>query len=149
VRGLSAEQIFDSLADATEYHNPLNGELTTGGQAARTDFVIRFTTPGERPVDAITSVPEALWLMNSSFAVGRTSLTENRALATIADAARITTARRIEELYLLTLARRPRPEERDRLVKYVEAGGPRKDRRQALADVFWALLNSAEFRTNH
>jgi hypothetical protein len=149
VRGLSPEQLFDSLAEATEFCDPVTRELTGPGREARNNFVIRFTEPGERPVDAATTVPEALYLMNSTFALGRTSLTENRALATIADAAGMSTARWIEKLYLLVLSRKPRPEETERLVKYVDRGGPTGDARQTLADVFWALLNSAEFRTNH
>jgi hypothetical protein len=30
-----------------------------------------------------------------------------------------------------------------------ENGGPTNDPKQALADVFWVLLNSAEFSLNH
>ena len=41
------------------------------------------------------------------------------------------------------------PEELERLTKYVESGGPTKARKAALADVFWALLNSSEFLFNH
>jgi hypothetical protein len=148
VRGLSAEQIFDSLAEATEFNDPRTGELTRGGQATRNEFVIRFSGP-ERPVDAVTSVPDALFFMNSPFAMGRASLSENRALRTIADAEGMSTARRVESLYMLVLSRRPRSEERDRLVKFVDRGGPTGNSKQALADVCWALLNSAEFRTNH
>ena len=55
----------------------------------------------------------------------------------------------METLYLAALGRPPRPAERDRLVAYVEAGGPGKDPKHALADVFWALLNSSEFGVNH
>ena len=42
--------------------------------------------------------------------------------------------------------RKPTDAERGRMVGYVQKG---KDRRQALADVFWALLNSTEFAVNH
>ena len=42
-----------------------------------------------------------------------------------------------------------RDEELERLVKYVEKGGPSSDSKKALADVFWALLNSSEFIFNH
>jgi len=31
----------------------------------------------------------------------------------------------------------------------VDRGGPSGDQRRALADVFWALLNSGEFLLNH
>jgi hypothetical protein len=34
-------------------------------------------------------------------------------------------------------------------VAYVDRGGPTGNKRQALADVFWALLNSSEFTLNH
>ena len=35
------------------------------------------------------------------------------------------------------------------MVQYVQSGGPKKDPKRALADVFWALLNSGEFLLNH
>ena len=35
------------------------------------------------------------------------------------------------------------------LVPYIEKGGPSGDPKKALADVFWALLNSSEFIFNH
>jgi hypothetical protein len=59
------------------------------------------------------------------------------------------TAQRIETLYLATLTRLPRAEEAARLTAYVQSGGPRNDSKAALADVFWALLNSSEFILNH
>ena len=56
---------------------------------------------------------------------------------------------KIEMMYLIVLGRLPRVEESQRLVRYVDSGGPRKDARVALADVYWALLNSGEFMLNH
>jgi hypothetical protein len=52
-------------------------------------------------------------------------------------------------LYLVSLGRRPRKAEQSRLVGYVERGGVTSDANQALADVFWSLLNSSEFLLNH
>jgi hypothetical protein len=48
----------------------------------------------------------------------------------------------IDELYWSSLARGPTAEERERLVEYVSSA---RDRRQALEDVAWGLLNSSEF----
>ena len=67
----------------------------------------------------------------------------------VAEAPFLTTPGKVETLYLAAPGRPPRPAERDRLVDYVEGGGPRKDAKHALADVFWALLNSSEFGVNH
>ena len=55
-------------------------------------------------------------------------------------------AKQVGELFLVTLSRPPTPAEAKRLTAHVEAG---PDRRRALADVFWALLNSTEFAVNH
>ena len=86
--------------------------------------------------------------MNSGFIADRTSLEKNRTLANLAEQ-RTTTARKVESLYLVVLSRKPRPEEAERFIKYIEKGGPSKDSKKALADVFWVLLNSPEFILNH
>jgi hypothetical protein len=49
----------------------------------------------------------------------------------------------VEELYLLAYARRPTDEERAIGVSLFE--GPGADRRRAVEDLLWALINSAEF----
>ena len=56
---------------------------------------------------------------------------------------------RIEVLFLSTLSRYPNDQERDNFAAYVNKGGAAGNRRKALGDVLWALLNSAEFILNH
>jgi hypothetical protein len=58
-------------------------------------------------------------------------------------------AMRLRAFGSATLSRKPRAKELDRLVKYVTSGGPKGNETDALADVFWALLNSGEFMINH
>ncbi len=152
VRGLSAEQLFDSLAEATEYENYRVDSSARfdnpENQTPRQRFLARFAHR-DKPTEATTSILQALYLMNSSFVAERTSLSHNKTLATIADSANTSTERRIETLYLVSLSRKPSAAELKRLVAYIERGGPTGDRRTALADLFWALLNGPEFRLNH
>ena len=94
-----------------------------------------------------------LW-MNGAAAGG---LARSRTVTALADFPLMTTAERVEALYLATLSRKPRPGELERFVKYVDRGGAladgkepqEKDKTAALADVLWVLLNSAEFKVNH
>ncbi len=153
VRGLTPEQLFDSLAEATEYHDPFAGgdaSYNPGGPPStpRGEFLAKFP-PQEKPLESETSIQQALFLMNGKFITDATSLERSKTLTTIAESAHTTTARRVETLYLLTLCRKPRADEMDRLVKYVDGGGATKDPKKALADVFWALLNCGEFMHNH
>jgi hypothetical protein len=62
---------------------------------------------------------------------------------------RLDTAGGVEALFLATMSRRPTAEESAKFVRYVDSGGPAKDPKRALADVFWALLNCSEFIVNH
>ena len=87
--------------------------------------------------------------MNGQFTASATSLDQSSTLTAVAEFPLMKTPDRIEALYLSALTRKPRPDELERLVKYVESGGPSKNQKQALADVFWALLNSSEFLFNH
>jgi hypothetical protein len=151
LRGLSPEQLFDSLAMATEYQDTAPADplvaLRLGPQTPRAQFLAKFAAQDQK-IDYQTSILQALYLMNNDFIANRTSVQENRTLATLADQ-RTSTVRKVESLYLVVLSRKPRPEESKRFVKYLDAGGDAGDLKKALGDVFWVLLNSPEFLLNH
>ena len=52
----------------------------------------------------------------------------------------------VEQMFQRALSRSPTPDERQKLVAAIEA---EKNKRQAIEDVFWAVLNSREFMFNH
>ncbi|MGC3968009.1 MAG: hypothetical protein QM775_11760 [Pirellulales bacterium] len=55
---------------------------------------------------------------------------------------------RVETLFLAALGRLPDGDERTLVAKYL-AAGKSDERRRRTADVVWALVNTAEFGTNH
>jgi hypothetical protein len=114
----------------------------------RAEFLTQFAG-GQPRSEMQRSIQQALMLMNGRFIADATRLKDGTALASIVNDHSLDTAGRIEELYLATLSRKPMPQEVRRFVKYVDQGGPNKDAKLALADVFWTLLNSAEFSLNH
>jgi hypothetical protein len=151
VRGLSAEQLFDSLAEVTEFENTsrgVAGRLNVGTNLTpRQQFLSRFSHQ-YKATETPTSILQALYLMNSPFIADRTNLEHNNTLMTLARQ-KTSHARRIESLFLVVLSRQPTTTERNQCVAYLDRGGADGDHRQALADVFWALINSAEFSVNH
>jgi len=151
VRGLSAEQIFDSLAEVTEFENTsrgVAGRLNNGNSLTpRQQFLSRFSHQ-YKATETPTSILQALYLMNSPFATDRTSVEHNNTLMTLARQ-KTSHARRIETLFLVVLSRKPTTKELNQCVAYLGRGGSSDDRGQALADVFWALINCAEFSVNH
>lgn len=156
IKGMSGEQLYDSLTVATGYQ-----ERTTMPQpyyvpSARADFLSKFNAASEKRTEHQTSILQALSLMNGKLTseMIRTAeskdLVQTLTLIAVLDAPFLDTpAKKVETLYLATLSRKPRPEESERFVKYVADGGPSKDVKKAYADVFWALLNSSEFVLNH
>jgi hypothetical protein len=162
LRGLSPEQLFDSLAMATGYRDSGGGDdlfsaLLGGQRSARSEFVTKFSAT-ERPTDRQTSILHALTLMNGKVMATVTSLEKSETLAAIIDAP-TSTGERVEALYLAALGRKPGAREIDRTVKFIhdaerrardkDAKARRAAHNNALADVFWALLNSPEFVLNH
>jgi hypothetical protein len=139
VRGLSASQLFDSLTQAT------------GSEPgdARGRFLELFAGSDDRPVEAETTIIQALSMMNGTFIEGATNPVASQALGAIVKAPFLDTAGRIETLYLATLTRRPKPEELSLLVRFVDGRKTSEDQERALADVFWAVLNGPEFQMNH
>jgi len=152
IRGLTPEQLYDSLAMATGYRDPTPPAqqqfAAFNGNTPRGEFLARFDSRDKR-TEKQTSILQALALMNGKFIADATSIERSTTLATIAEVPFMDTAERIETLFLATLSRLPRTTERERFVAYVARGGVSGDERKALADVFWTLLNSSEFILNH
>jgi hypothetical protein len=161
LRGLTGEQLFDSLAMATGFrdsggagYEDLRVAITGGGRSARGEFLTKFANRTERAVEAQTSILQALMLMNGKVIADATSLKRSETLAAVLDAPFATTVDRVETLYLATLSRRPSDRELDRAVRFVHEAARAENAGRAaysnaLADVFWALLNSSEFVLNH
>jgi hypothetical protein len=163
LRGLTAEQIFDSVSQATGFRDSGGGDdllsgIVGGKRSARSEFLTRFAA-SERPTDAQTSILQALTLMNGRVVADATSLERSETLAAVADTPFATPAERVEALYLATLSRKPSDRELARAVRFIQDAVKRADGKgakarrtassNALADVFWALLNSPEFILNH
>jgi Protein of unknown function (DUF1549)/Protein of unknown function (DUF1553) len=149
VRGLTGEQVFDSLAEAIGYRVPQQKPVfpnSSGPPVSRERFLATFANRSEKAVDSQSLIPQALAMMNGEFVAGATSLSKSRTLAALLDAPFMDTAGRVEALYVATLSRQPRPNELKRMLQFIDQAGGEPE---ALADVFWVLLNSAEFKLNH
>ena len=142
VRGLTGEQIYDSLRTAGGYPLPDAAASSTGERR----FVALFQS--ERAGIAQRSVIQALALMNGGVVDATVDPNVSPAVRA-ADAPFFNNSGRVDLLFLSALGRFPTAEERQLILKHVARGERTGERRRALADVFWALLNTAEFATNH
>lgn len=148
LKRLSAEQFYDSLLEATRFRdapaqqpqNPFSDDSMRG------QFLARFADESARRSEAQTSILQALLLMNGSFTGDATSADRGQFMSAVVDLPFLDTAGRIETLYLATLSRRPTAAEAERMLAHIAQSASEKD---GLADIFWALLNSAEFSFNH
>jgi hypothetical protein len=150
LKGLSAEQLFDSIAQATGYHEPFGSRNPQGmmNNSQRDEFIRMFENSRDSITEQQTTILQALSMMNGQFVSEATGLEKSATLAAVVEFPLMTTAERIETLYLAALSRPPRADELERLLKYVDTGGAAGDPKKALSDVFWALLNSSEFLFN-
>jgi len=151
VQGLTGEQLFDSIAVAVGHLESFQQQqpFQLNQTGPRAEFLELFAPDNNPSTERQTSILQALALMNGQFTATATSLDQSSTLTAVAEFPLMKTPDRIDALYLASLSRKPSPAERDRLTQYVESGGPSKNSKQALTDVFWALLNSSEFLFNH
>ena len=160
IRGLTAEQLYDSVALATGYNEPAAAfpiSFVPGAKRSlREEFMTRFAKTSEKSTETYTSILHALALMNGKLIGEATSLERSETLAAVLNAPFLDTPERLETLYLAALARPPRAEEMSRLTRYLEGvqaspgkGTPAQRYNRAMSDVFWVLLNSGEFILNH
>ncbi len=151
VKSLSAEQLYDSLSQAA-IRNIVSAGM--GGSTSnrlfdpqRRDFLARMETSNRSASEFDAGLPQALMLMNGDLMVEATQQGKSRMLTAL-EAPWFSNGLRIETLFLATYSRFPTNHEKEHLVQYVE-NGDGVNQTQRLGDVFWALLNSAEFALNH
>jgi Protein of unknown function (DUF1549)/Protein of unknown function (DUF1553) len=145
---MSADQIFSSVMLATGLieRTPARDRPFVGGP--RREFLTQFSST-EKATERQTSILQALTLMNGKFVNDQTSLDRSTFLAGVIDSPFWDSAKKVEVLYLASLSRLPTPDESNKLASYIERGGTTGDKKKAVTDVFWALLNSNEFLLNH
>jgi hypothetical protein len=154
LRRIKAETFLDCITQVTETKNKFPG-LPNGARAVQiadggvsTYFL---TTFGRATRDTVCScevrleptLSQSLHLLNGDTTTQRIAagnligrrLQEKKATPLI-----------IEELYVRCLSRKPTTKETESLLALVEK---ETDKKQALEDVFWSLLNSREFMFNH
>jgi hypothetical protein len=151
VKALTGEQFFDSLAMAIGYREPVPDGAAKGAKgmapSPRIAFLTQFALRGPAGEQEF-SVQQALSLMHGRFVGDATSVQHGGTLTAVVETPYLQTQDRVEILYLATLGRPPSEREAAKASAYIaKAGATREPER--LADVFWALLNSAEFRLNH
>lgn len=152
VKNLSAEQIYDSLLAAAGHEPSQAVGFQPGGQVARRNdreqFLARFRAPSQSVTEFQAGIPQAPTMMNGPVVAELTDPKTSPLLVSLS-APFLEDEERLNILFLSTLARFPREEERARFLSHIVQSSDDAERQQALSDVLWALLNSAEFVLNH
>jgi hypothetical protein len=152
---LTAEQLADAIDAATGTREKYVG-LPPGTRAIQLpDSRVRsyLLDVFGRPARQITcecertaqpNIAQALHLLNGDFLNKKIADKTGRVEKLVT--AKADPKKAVEELYLVTLARPPRPEEVAKASEWVQSAG---DVREGLQDLLWTLLNSREFLFNH
>lgn len=150
IKSLHAEQIYDCLKEAMRQRQAVNvNQFGRVFDQNRALFLSRFDAPTQKATEFQAGIPQALTLMNGAMIAQATNLENSDVLNALEAPFFRNDGERIEVLFLSTLSRYPNDQERANFAAYVNKGGAAGNRRKALGDVLWALLNSAEFILNH
>jgi hypothetical protein len=149
LRRMTSDQVYASFVQATGMREATTNNpnvINDGG--VREEFQAKFADSATSPTEIETTILQALSLMNGRHVATATDLEQSEFLAVVADAPYLDHASRVETLFLAALSRPPEPAEMDLFLENESSGDPAA-RRAVLADIFWTLLNSAEFLLNH
>ncbi len=151
VKGMTAEQLYDSLLLATGADNT---PLATGDHDRRRhewlqQFVHAFQTDeNDESINFESSITQALLMMNSDLTQHALSMDRGTFLEKLTTS-RDPEAEKIKRLCLATLTRYPTPKESQALRKLVHEGTGARANPSGWQDALWAYLNSSEFVLVH
>jgi hypothetical protein len=154
IRRIPAENLLDCLTQVTEIQEKFQG-LPLGSRAVQIAdglssnyFLTSFgrsprTTACAAEATTEPTLSQALHMMNGDTIARK--IGESKRLQTMLDGGK-KPAEIVETIYIACLSRRPSPEEMQKLEALL-ASEP--NARNAVDDIFWAVLNSREFLFNH
>jgi hypothetical protein len=160
VRPLMAEVVVDALNDALGVTEAWKNDAPTGARAteigasrvANPTVAYCFRIFGrstrtqacdcERALEP--ALPQRLFLMTDATVLGKLQDPNGRLHKILVS--KMSDDAALEELFLATLSRLPLEKERTLFREYRSTG---KDRKTALTDTLWALINTREFILNH
>ncbi len=150
VKGMEAEQLYDSLIIATGAHKAGGAGWEESEQQRQRwlrQFVIAFGTDENDETTTFNgTIPQALMMMNGELVQKATSAERGSFLNRVLGEKGSDTIR-IRRLFLSTLTREPTRRESNAAIQLIKA--ERDKPVGAYQDLFWALLNSNEFIFNH
>lgn len=153
IRGLTAEQIFTNLVQATGFFRQTTEVdpflISQGNNSPEAEIGDLFQKDTENQLDPRATILQALALMNGTFMTNATSLEQSDVFTAIVEFPQLTIAERIEAFYLSTLSRFPTDSETKKLTDYISSANTEDEKTHAYSNLFWALLNSSEFLLNH
>jgi hypothetical protein len=154
IRRIRAETMLDVITQVTDTKNKFQG-LPLGARAVQiadggtsTYFLTTFGRPTRETVCSCEvrlepTLSQSLHLLNGG-TVEPKIVQGNIVGKMLQD--KKTHAQIVEHLYVRCLTRAPKPDELKALLALVDKS---TDKKQALEDVFWAIMNSREFMFNH
>ncbi|MEM9943440.1 MAG: DUF1549 domain-containing protein [Planctomycetota bacterium] len=154
LRRIRAEVLLDVISQITETRNKFRG-LPLGARAVQiadgntsTYFLTTFGRAKRESVCSCEvkmdpSLSQALHLLNGSTVNNK--IREGNLIGQWQQA-KLSPQQMIEEMYLRCFSRKPTPQEMEALVAEYDA---QENKKMALEDIFWALMNSREFVFNH
>jgi len=153
LKSLTAPQLYDCITVATLLQQAgassnMAFQLNRFGNTGRAEFLQQFASPVDNRIEYMAGIPQALTLMNGELIDSATGMATSGLLKSL-EAPFFTNDQRVEILFLATLSRQPTDSEWPMLRDAVPQNVSLTDRNEALADILWALLNSAEFTLNH
>ena len=167
LKPLSAEQFFYSLLQATDYErlqeHAMDGSKRQGGEDRRgmlrelerkkrehlNKFLFLLDNGEMEEIEAFNgTVPQALMMINGNMVNDSASHGERGSFVNYVLEKWRQPADRLEHIYLNVLSRLPTAKEKTYFQRYMERSLYR-NKDFAYEDLYWVLLNSAEFSLNH
>jgi hypothetical protein len=151
IRPLTASQIFASLLEATNVESA-EKRRQRDFDAMRSEYERQYrflfgNDEQEAEIVNKATISQALMMLNGTIVnegsrdVSGTRLDRILQSVTARD-------KRLDAVYLTTLSRLPTPSERSYFRFYYD-GSSYRDKDKCFEDLYWSLLNSAEFASNH